>query len=423
MNGMRGRWLVLVAAGSIALGRGPATSFAAAGDPEVGEGAADDAAVGESAEGNSEALAHRGAFAACAADHEPCVRPHPARVALLGAGFGTLALGAFMTYIVGDRAHAGDPNFLLVGGGLATLAGAAVGQLFSISGHEGAVDGAVEPPTLAVGMVPAGRAAEGETVPPVPLVLLAPAMRLDERGSTLRLETTFGVQAGPEQRVASFEGGEQTLERHQMRFDVGPELSVALPYPLTDRPSAPRTGGVELRYAPQVRVRRYASDNLDGSRDVTERLTLLPLCFGIRWHLSPRQRFELLVGPRWDIQGLTRDGEGLVAPGGAQANNVYGEVWYRIGVPLSKPDRGPLQVTGELSLGYEQWKGDDQALDFGSVVGYLGPLRADWALHLRRPGRPVALHLRAGAIIADGGGAWFEVGLSRAPVAPGGGAM
>lgn len=360
-------------------------------------------------------------FTACAAGHEPCVKPHPGRVALMGAGFGTLALGAFMTYIVGDRAYTGDPNYLLVGGGLAALTGALVGQLFSIPGNEWAVDGAVGPPVFAVGLVPGGWAVDGETVPPVPTVRLSPALQLDRAGSTLRLDTMFGVQAGSEQRNAIFGGEELTLGSHQMRFDMAPELAVALPYPLVLGPKAPQTGGVELRYGPKVRVRRYASDNVDGTRDATERLTLLPLNFGIRWHLSPRQHLELLVGPRWDFQGLSRDGEVLVAMGGGQANNIYGEIWYRIDIPLSKPDRGPAQVTGELAIGYEQWKGDDQALDFGSVVGYIGPLRADWTLHIRKTGHPVAAHVRAGAILARGGGAWFEVGLSRAPLAVRGG--
>ena len=355
-------------------------------------------------------------FAACAEGHEPCVKPHPARVALMGAGFGTLALGAFMTYIVGDRAYTGDPNYLLVGGGLATLLGAAVGQLFSINGREFAVDGAVRPPVLAFGMTPGGWAVDGETVPPIPMVRLSPALQLDRAGSTPRLDTMFGVQAGPEQRTTSFLGEERTLGSHQMRFDVGPELSVALPYPLTQAESAPLTGGIELRYGPKVRIRRYASDNLDETRDVTERMTLLPLNFGFRWHLSPRQRFELLVGPRWDFQTLSRDGDELLPLGDGQANNFYGEIWYRIDIPLSRADRGPLQVTGELAIGYEQWKGDDQALDFGSVVGYLGPIHADWTIHLRKPGHPVAAHIRAGAILANGGGAWFEVGFSRAPL-------
>jgi len=181
-------------------------------------------------------------------------------------------------------------------------------------------------------------------------------------------------------------------------------------------PRAPLTGAVELRYAPRIRARRYAMENLDETHDVTERLTVLPLNFGIRWHLSPRQQFELLVGPRWDLQSLSRDGEVVLGMGKGQTNNFYGEIWYRIGIPLSKPDKGPLQVTGELAIGYEQWKGDDQALDFGSVVGYLGPLHADWTLHLRKPGHPVAAHIKAGAVLANGGGAWFEVGLSRAPL-------
>ncbi len=360
-------------------------------------------------------------FTACVEGHDPCVKPHPARVALMGAGFGTLALGAFMTYIVGDRAYTGDPNYLLVGGGMATLLGAAVGQLFSISGREFSVDGAVGPPVFAFGMTPGGWAVDGESVPPIPMVRLSPALQLDRAGSTLRLDTMFGVQAGSEQRTTSFMGEERTLGSHQLRFDIGPELAVALPYPVTQAASAPLTGGLELRYGPKVRVRRYASDNLDDTRDVTERMTLLPLNFGLRWHLSPRQQFELLVGPRWDFQTLSRDGEQLLGPGDGQANNFYGEIWYRIGIPLSKPDQGPLQVTAELAIGYEQWKGDDQALDFGSVVGYLGPLHADWTLHLREPGHPVAAHIKAGAVLANGGGAWFEVGLSRAPLSVTGG--
>jgi hypothetical protein len=355
-------------------------------------------------------------IAACTEGYEPCVRPHPARIALASAGLGSFAAGAFLTFIVGDRAYTGDPNYLLVGGGIATLLGALAGQLFSITGNEWAVDGGVGPPLFAIGMTPAGWAVDGEQVPPIPMVRVSPALQLDRAGSTLRLDVLVGVQAGQEQRTTTFLGEAETVGSHEVRLDIGPELAVALPYPLVQAPSAPRTGGVELRYAPRLRARRYDLVDFADSHQVTERLTLLPLNLGIRWHLSPRQRFELLVGPRWDFQTLSRDGEEVLPLGKGQANNFYGEIWYRIDVPLSRSDTGPLQVTGELALGYEQWKGDHQAIGLNSIVGYLGPLHVDWTVHLRQPGNPVAAHFKAGAILASGGGAWFELGLSRTPL-------
>jgi hypothetical protein len=354
----------------------------------------------------------------CVERHEPCFRPHPARIILAVSGLAAGAAGAVLTFVVADRAYAGDPNYLLVGGGMLTAASALVGQLFAIPGNEWAVAGApYVPPVVSLGLEPGGWAGDGQLVPPIPMLRASPALRFGRGGGTLRLDVGLGVQAGRVQRGYQGEGHFRT---HEVRFDGGPRLALPLPYLLSHHPKAPRTGQVELLYEPSVRVRWYALIGADDVRRTTERMTLLPLSFGVRWHLSPRQRFTLLVGPRWDFQKLMSDGEVLLPMGRGQANNFHGQLTYVIDVPFAPPGPGGLEVVGQLSLGYEQWKGDGHSMDWSSVIGYLGPFRVGWTMQFRKPGSELALLVSTGALLGTGGGGWIEIGLGREPLLVGG---
>ena len=358
----------------------------------------------------------------CADGAEPCVRPHPARIGLAVAGVGSLAAGAAVIFGLGDRGYAGDPAYLLVAGGVMATAGALVGTLFSLPGREGPVTGQRARPLFTVGLEPAGTAGPNDTVPPIVVLRAEPTLQLDRAGSTFGLHVGLGVQPGRETRwdprwdLAWLSQLEQTgsPSSREVRFDVSPRLALPLPYPVARGPKAPLTGRVELLWEPAIRLRRYDLLDVDGDSRVVERTSMLPLNFGIRWHLSPRQHFELVVGPRWDLQRLIADPDQL-SPGGAQANNFHGEVWYVIDVPFAPPGPGALRVSGRLELGYEQWKGDGRSLNVGSIVGYLGPMHLRWTLLMRAASSPLTAMLRVAGIVADGGGVMFEFGLAHDP--------
>jgi hypothetical protein len=358
----------------------------------------------------------------CAEGTDPCVRPHPARIGLAVAGVGSLAAGAALIFGLGDRGYAGDPAYLLVAGGVMATAGALVGTIFSLPGHETPVVGQRARPLFTIGLEPAGSAGSEDTVPPIVVLRMEPTLQLDRAGSTLGVHLGLGVQPARETRwdhrwdlpwQSEFEDVRSPSSR-EVRLDLSPRLSLPLPYPLAQGPKAPLTGRVELLWEPAIRLRRYDLLDLDGDSRVVERTSVLPLNFGIRWHLSPRQHFKLVVGPRWDLQRLIADPD-VLPLGGAQANNFYGEVWYVIDVPFAAARPGPVRVSGRLELGYEQWKGDGHSLNVGSIVGYLGPMHLRWTLLMRAASSPVTAMLRVAGIVADGGGVLFEFGLAHDP--------
>lgn len=358
----------------------------------------------------------------CAEGYQPCVRPHPARIGLAAAGAGAVAAGAALIYALGDRARVGDPSYLLFAGGLMTSLGALTGTLFSIPGREGPVIGQRARPLFTFGLEPAGTAGPSDTVPPILVLRAEPRLQLDRAGTTLGLDLALGVQTARETRwdhrwslpLASLADTRMPSSK-ETRIDLSPRLAVPLPYPLVAGPKAALTGRVELLWAPAIRLRRHDLLDPDGASRVLERTALMPLNLGIRWHLSPRQHFELVVGPRWDLQRLNAGDEEL-ALGRGQANNFYGQVWYVVDIPFAPPGPGALVLAGRLELGYEQWKGDGRSLNMGTVVGYLGPIHLRWTLRLRTPSSPLAAFLRVAGIISDGGGVGFEFGLAHDPL-------
>ena len=386
---------------------------------------ASDGAEPEATEAASEAKAEP-PILRCATGSDPCVRPHPARIALAAAGAGTMAAGAALIFALGDRARVGDPSYLMFAGGLMTSLGALAGTLFSIPGNESAVVGHRSRPLFTFGLEPAGSEGFDEPAPPILILNAEPTLQLDRAGTTLGLLLSVGVQAQRETRfdhrwALPIESLADTWapSSRESRVDLSPRLALPLPYPLVPGPKAGLTGPVEVLWEPALRLRRYDLLDLDGGSRTLQRTSLMPLNFGIRWRLSPRQRFELVAGPRWDLQRLQAGGEEL-ALGRPQENNFYGEVWYVVDVPFAPPGPGAVQVTGRLELGYTQWKGDGRSLNMGSVVGYLGPVHLRWSMQVRAASSPLAAQLRVGAIVADGGGLWFEFGLLHDPLPLGG---
>ncbi len=361
-------------------------------------------------------------IARCVEGVQPCVRPHPARIALAAAGAGTMAAGAALIFGVGDRARVGDPSYLMFAGGMMASLGALTGTLFALPGREGPVAGNRARPLFTFGLEPAGSEGLDEPAPPLLILNAEPTLQLDRAGTTLGLHVGVGVQAQRETRfdhrwslpVDSLLEASAPSTR-ESRLDLSPRLALPLPYPVAQGPKAPRTGRVELLWEPAIRMRRYDLLDLEGASRVLHRTSLLPLNVGVRWHLSPRQRFELVVGPRWDFQRLQAS-TGDLSAGRPQQNNFFGELWYVVDVPFAPPGPGDVVVTGRLELGYSQWKGDGHSLTLGSVVGYLGPVHLRWSMQVRSPASPVAAQLRIGAIVSDAGGLWFEFGLLHDPL-------
>ena len=143
---------------------------------------------------------------------------------------------------------------------------------------------------------------------------------------------------------------------------------------------------------------------------------LLPLTIGTRWHLSPRQRFTIYFGPRFDFVGASEPGSDDVDRGGAQIGPLYGEAWYDIDVPLNaKPRRDgkarTVTVNGLLSGGYVHDRFDDDGLNFGPVIGVLGSVHLLWTVRVRPAGAKAAFQGTLRATIGQGIGVGMNLGV------------
>jgi hypothetical protein len=133
----------------------------------------------------------------------------------------------------------------------------------------------------------------------------------------------------------------------------------------------------------------------------------LPLLVGARWHVSPRQRFTVYFGPRFDIVSYSElDGRKL-SRGKPNVAPLYGEAWYDIDIPLSEhPRRDGAQrkakTTGMLTLGYVHSRFGGRGFNFGPVIGFLGPIHAEWTIRVRPRGAKTAAQIGAGVIVGNG---------------------
>jgi hypothetical protein len=342
----------------------------------------------------------------------PCVKSGPARLLLIGAGFGGFVAGAIPILYVGDRARIGDPSLLLVGGGFLSMIAAGLGQLASLTG-ESAPATTVTPPLLAVRIEPSGRAQRGDVEPPHVVIESHPELRLGP--ALLGLTVEGRVQAGEALRRdlrPQVEAGDMPaadLRAHEAGVSLAPEIGVALPYPLL--PAGPALGGVEVRYRPSLHLRSRSTTSGDHGETV-QHTVLLPLTFGVVWHLSPRQDFSLYFGPRWDGQRL--DAAIGVSGTSFHANNFYGEARYGFDFPALPI--GATRIGARVSFGYSQWKVDGRSLTVAgggfSLLGYMGAFDARWDLRIEPPGAGPAVQVGGRVILADGGGAVIELAVA-----------
>lgn len=376
---------------------------------------------------------NRRSWATCDYGTIPCTRSRPARTLLLALGVAGGAIAAGLLFGLGDRLVDSDPATLLVGASALAGAGAIVGAIAGRLGADGpGAPDRLRPPTLSLAQSYTGPTILDETPGHTLLLRMAPNIYLPQGDARLRL---FGHLGGwllpvrdvdPRPQFTEVPAGQEgtaprVLRQRRLSVGLGIDLAVALPYPVLAPRRSARLGRAELRYRPEVQIRRDSFAPGTSQATILSRTMLLPLTVGMRWHLSPRQRFTMYVGPRFDFVGFSDRGSTSVRRGGAQLGPLYGEAWYDIDVPLTgrpRADRQPrrLTATGQITLGYIHSRFDGQGLNVGPVIGFLGPIHVGWSTRLRPVGARLAAQL--GAYARIGTGSSTAVGLELGLVAP-----
>ncbi len=365
-------------------------------------------------------------WAACAPNIDPCTRSRPARALLLGLGVAAGAAAAGLLFGLGDRLVQADPATLLAGlGGLAG-AGALAGMVAGRLGADGtALPDRLRPPTASLAYDYAGPQVLDESRPHTMALRWAPNLFFPHEHGRLRLFGHFGGWLNPAREVdprpqfTEVPEGQQgtspsVLRQRHLALGVGLDLAVNLPYPVLTRRRSAHLGRAELRYRPQVEVRRdrFAPGTPDAT--IIERTIVLPLTVGVRWVLSERQRLTLMAGPRFDAIAFSDPGSTSLRRGGMQVGPLYGEAWYDIDIPLTgaaaKARRA--DATAQLNLGYIHARFDGRGFDFGPVIGFFGPIHVGMSTRIRPSGSPVAIQGGAFARIGGGTTLGLELGIS-----------
>ena len=351
----------------------------------------------------------------CAPGTSPCVRPQPARWALAVGGLVAAVAGAAHLMVIGDRVGAGDPGALIGGVGVAALGGAVLGGLYAMLGGDRPNDpDRLRPATIEMAYSTGGAPVLDERHPGTGVLRFAPNYFFPGGGGRLRVFGQVGGALGREvevdprpQFMDPIPGQEGTapvvLAERRLRVGFGADLAVALPYPALRRSA--HLGAAELRWRPEVQVRRHFYDG----RQI-ERTMVLPLTIGARWLLAPRQRFTVYFGPRFDVIGAAGEGERL-ARGGANVAALFGEAWYDYDVPFGWTARGRVRVNGQLTVGYVHSRFDGMGVNVVGIRGFLGPVWAGWAMRARPRGAKVAVQGGVGAWIGNGFTGVFNLGV------------
>lgn len=351
----------------------------------------------------------------CVPGQEVCVDPGLSRALLAGAGTLGVAAGGTTFMVTGDSLSAGDPQGALMGVGFVGLSGAALGAVAEAltPGPPTPVDDRPSRPWVRLAWSPGGSSVQGQTVPQGLGLRLDPSLDL---GHGLELQPHLGgsLDLGEHTYVDPGVPGVQSSETFPVvlrtfsrQLSAAAELSWALPSPLLRRHPL-YAGALELRYRPTWELRRRTLHPGEDRQQVVEHMAAYPLNLGLRWHLSPRQRYTVYLGPRVDWVGYTEPGGDDLLRGSATVGSFYGEAWWQLDLPLGTT-RGGTRATGRLNLGYIHSNLDGQRLDASAVVGYFGPVELSFDLRLRRQGGS-AIQLTSGYRVATGGGAFVELG-------------
>ncbi|MCA9692511.1 MAG: hypothetical protein KC636_23130, partial [Myxococcales bacterium] len=358
----------------------------------------------------------RAPFMSCVPETSPCTRPRPARLVLATTGVVIGVLSAGLLLILGDSLEAGDPAALLVGSGAIAAGGSLLGAIAGLISHDRPGDfDRLRPTTLGLAYGLGDRPTLGESHPGSMRLQIAPTLWFSDGGGRVRLLGHVGGLVGsrrdidPRPQLAA-DGFDVAIAERRLDIGLALDGAVALPYPVLAEARSAHLGRAELRWRPEVQIRRHAYTR-DVGEELIERTMLLPLTVGARWHLSPRQRFTFYIGPRFDFIAHRGVGEDALRRGQPLIGALYGEAWYDIDVPLrTRDDR--TRINGQLSLGYVHTRFDGLGLNVGPVIGFLGPAIVRWAMRFRPPGARAAVQAGLAASFGEGLAVTLELGVA-----------
>lgn len=319
-----------------------------------------------------------------------------------------------MFLILGDRLKAGDPAGLLIGGGAMGLLGAVAGGIAGAFGGDGPqLPDRIRPPTGELQYMGAELPALDESNPASLSFRFAPNFFFPADGGRLRIFGSIGGPLGDLEQVdprpqnnTPIDGQDGTfpvvLRERRWGMTVGADLAVNLPYPVLAPRRSAHLGAAELRYKPMAVIARHTFDPGSDQERVVERTMLLPLTVGMRWRLSPRQRFTVYLGPRFDIVSHSEPGSRSLARGAPNVGSFYGEAWYDIDVRLQRPGLPHrVEIVGQVTFGYVHTRFGGQGFSPGTAVGFLGPAQVAWHMRFRRPDARWAMQAALGAWVGD----------------------
>lgn len=365
----------------------------------------------------------------CVRDTEPCVHPGLGR-ALLAGTTAAFALGGFMGFEAGDSLGPMHPWAQMMGVGGIGLLGAGIGTLLGLLSPRGELRVVDRPsrPLFRLTITPGGSSVLGESSP------YGIGLRFDP---SITFTNVFSIQphvgvsfnlgrvidVDPRPQLAGIGADPTTTfiaatSRDSVKVSAGVEMSWKLQYPGPGLRKPAYAGQIEFKYRPgvEVRVRTLRPDSPE--EQSIEITSLNPMLFGVRWHVSPRQRFTFMVGPRWNWIAFTDPGSPDFRRGHPQNGGLYAEGWYQVDVPFTPEGRKKTSVSGRLNLGYVHDKLSGMAFDTGAVIGFFGPINVSWDFRFRRQGAPVAVQVSAGVWLSAGGGPYIELGFVAPEVTP-----
>ena len=355
-------------------------------------------------------------------DTEPCVHPGLARAMLAGTT-AAFAIGGLLGFEAGDSVGARHPWAQMMGVGGIGLIGVGIGTILGLLSPRGevAVKDRVGRATFRLTVTPGGTSVLGESSPYGLAVAFDPVLDLTDVFSvqphvsvSMALGTAVDVDPRPQLQGTGADP-ETTFPvaatRDTLKVSAGAEFSWKLPYPAPGLLVPAYAGLVELRYKPSITVRKRTLHAGTEAEQTVELTTLNPMLFGVRWHVSPRQRFTFYVGPRWNWIAFTDPGQDSLRRGPPQNGGLYAEGWYQIDVPFTPEGKKKTSVSGRLNLGYVHDKLTGAALDTGAVIGFFGPINLSWDFRFRRVGAPVAVQITTGVWLTAGGGPYIELGF------------
>ncbi len=328
----------------------------------------------------------------------------PGRVALVVGGVASAVAGAAWFLEFGDRLGSGDHAAMLLGGGAIAAGGALAGALAvaTVDGDGANIDDRAFAPSVAVTLGSGGTSTLGESAPIPGSVALTPRLQLSDRlrltpravghldlGSTVHVDPRPQLDAPPGLTTRS-SGIDLEIE---LRGTLGPDAA----RPTFDWILRP---GWSNRWESRI----YADDS---ERDL-RRARVLPATVGGRWHLSGRQRFEMLVGPALTNVGWSEGGGRDATP--VILGRTYFEATYQVGFDHAGPVLGH-HATSRLRGRYVHSTYDGVGYNVGAVIGYFGPFEVAYDVRLRRRPSAWALQGGLGMAIGDGGGVAATVGL------------